>query len=169
MSERPFLSVGGDVVGDVLVGESVDLGRLIRLVVSLLMFCMKPLIVDMAEFAIRDAEFLDGLGWSFGGDDVSGGVVVESVAGESDAVVVGGNRCVGSVDGVDVFFGVFGHSLVSCVVLQHLKHPNLGIGVTWLYSLSVIAHMLSSLSVCSYEIASSRACVPSRFKWFFSS
>ena len=59
MFDRPFLSDGGDVLGDVLVGESVDLCRLIRLVLSLLMFCMKPLIVDMAVFAIRDAELLD--------------------------------------------------------------------------------------------------------------
>ena len=150
-SDRPFLSDGGDWVGDVFVGKSVDLCRF-RLTLSLVMIPINPSIVLENVSAILDD------------DDVLGGLGCVSCGDE-----VGADCCAVSVVFVGGFFGVVGHSLVSCVVLQHLKHPNLGIGVTWLYSLSVIAHMLSSLSVCSYEIASSRACVPGRFKWFFSS
>ena len=100
---------------------------------------------------------------------MSGGVVVGSVAGESDDVVVGGNRCAGSVGGVDVFFGSMVHWLVSCAVLQHRRQPILGIGVTKLYNLSVMADMLSRLKVCSCSMVSSSACVPCEFRWFLSS
>ena len=95
--------------------------------------------------AIFDFEVLSWLGCA-SGDDVGAACCVESVVG------VGG------------FFGIVGQSLVTCVVLQHLRQPNLGIGVTWLYSLSVIAHMLSRLSGCSCSMASSSACVPGKFK-----
>ena len=60
-SDRPFLSDGGDRVGDVL--ESVDLSLLLfRLALSFCIVCKNPLIVDMAEVASLDAEFLGGLG-----------------------------------------------------------------------------------------------------------
>ena len=106
------------------------------------------------------------------GDNVGVACCVESVIGvggfsgivcasedEVDAAC-----CVDSVVGVGGFFGIVGQSLVTCVGLQHLRQPNLGIGVTWLYSLSVIAHMLSRLSGCSCSMASSSACVPGKFK-----
>ena len=55
---------------------------------------------------------------------------VDSVVEVSDVSVVGGDWWAGSNGGGGFFLGSTVHSLVSCCVLQQLRHPILGIGVT---------------------------------------